>query len=159
VDVPRRLILAQLAREGPCNDFASLRPLVDMGRTVTSIGLGLADAEFDSEQNHQHLHQQVGAQSVIPAKQRKAGWNVSGIPAEMRRELPEELYGQPWLAKSVLSAVKRKLSPRATSRLQVMKQKQALLLAIAYNCDRRHVRLPLWLAAAQVYRLQKHCGD
>ena len=34
----------------------------------------LTDAEFDSERNHRFIRQQLGAQSVIPAKRgRKAG--------------------------------------------------------------------------------------
>lgn len=107
---------------------------------MTSIDLVLADAEFDSEQNHQHVRERMGAQSVVPAKRGKAGWMISGERAEMRRDFPRALYGQGTLVESVISAVKRKLSPRAPGRLQAMEQKQALLLGLAYNCYRLHVR-------------------
>jgi hypothetical protein len=42
------------AATGFTNDGANVRPLVD---TVSSIGLALADAEFDSELNHTHIRQ------------------------------------------------------------------------------------------------------
>jgi hypothetical protein len=136
VDVPRRLILAQLAREGPCNDSASLRPLVDAACQVVKIGRVLADAEFDSEPNHQHVREVVGAQSVIPAKRGKAEWKVQGVRAEMRERFPRELYGQRSLVESVISAAKRKLSARAPGRLPANQQKQALLLGLAFNLYR-----------------------
>ena len=60
VDVPRRAVIAQLAKPGPTNDSATLRQ-------VTPIHLVLADAEFDGERNHQHIRQVIGADSIIPA--------------------------------------------------------------------------------------------
>jgi hypothetical protein len=49
VDLQPQLVLAQKAHAGPTNDGANLRPLVDTAHSVSSIGLVLADAEFDSE--------------------------------------------------------------------------------------------------------------
>lgn len=47
VDLQRQLVLAQKANAGPTNDGANLWPLVDTAPSVCSIGLVLADAEFD----------------------------------------------------------------------------------------------------------------
>lgn len=55
-----QLVLAQKAHAGPTKDGANLRPLVDTAHTVSSIGLALADAEFDSELNHTHIRQELG---------------------------------------------------------------------------------------------------
>jgi hypothetical protein len=66
VDVLRRCVLAQAARQGPYNDCATLRPLVSAAREVTPIGLVLADAEFDSERNHRHVRDVIGADSIHP---------------------------------------------------------------------------------------------
>jgi Transposase DDE domain/Transposase domain (DUF772) len=68
IDVDRRVILAQTARRGPTNDCATLRPLVDAAHQRVPIALVLADAEFDSERNHQHIRTVLQAQSIIPAK-------------------------------------------------------------------------------------------
>src|SRR5262249_5391101 len=90
-DVDRRIILAQTARRGPTNDCATLRPLVDRAHQHVSIGLVLADAEFDSERNHQHIRQTLQAQSVIPAKRGGAKWRIHGVRAQMRRDFPGEI--------------------------------------------------------------------
>lgn len=46
VDVVRQLLLAQIAKQGPTNDSATLRPLVDRARQVQALDVVLADAEF-----------------------------------------------------------------------------------------------------------------
>jgi hypothetical protein len=141
VDVDRRFIVAQTARRGPTNDCATLRPLVDAAHQRVPIGLVLADAEFDSERNHQHIRQTLQAHSVIPAKRGGADWRIQGVRAQMRQEFPEHLYRRRALIESIISAVKRKLSARAPGRSLQTQCLQALLLGIAYNIYR------LWLFA------------
>ncbi len=72
----------------------------------------LADAEFDSEHNHRHVRERLGAVSVIPAKRGKAAWRVRGYRARMRMAFPSLLYRRRALVESVFSAVKRKLCRR-----------------------------------------------
>jgi hypothetical protein len=52
VDVLRRVVLGQLAYAGSANASSTLRPVVDLPRQTGTIGLVLADAELDSERNH-----------------------------------------------------------------------------------------------------------
>ena len=141
VDVDRRLIVAQTARRGPSNDCATLRPLVDAAHQRMPIALVLADAEFDSERDHRHIRQTLQAQSVIPAKRGGAKWQIHGVRAQMRRDFPVVLYRQRALIESLISAVKRKLSARASGRSLQTQCLQALLLGIAYNIYR------LWCCA------------
>ena len=108
VDVLRRCVLAQAARQGPFNDCATLRPLASAAHEVTPVGLVLADAEFDSERNHQHVRSVVGAHSVVPAKRGKPAWRRRGVRGEMQRDFPAALYGQRALVECVFSAAKRK---------------------------------------------------
>src|SRR5688500_12382564 len=110
VDVPRRAVLAQLAKPGPLNDSAALRPLVDAAARVAPVRVVLADAEFDSERNHRHVRETIGALSVIPAKRGKPAWVRRGVRGEMQRAFPTALYGQRALVECVFSAAKRKLS-------------------------------------------------
>ncbi len=109
-------MLAQEACSVPYNGSAMLRPLVDATHKVTLLDVVLADAEFDSEQNHRHLCEQLKASSVIPAKRGKPTWQVQGYRAQMRVAFPSHLYRQRALVESVFSAVKRKLSARAPGR-------------------------------------------
>ena len=47
IDTERRLILAQRAHQGPVNDCATLRPLLDeVAAAGHAIGTVVADAEF-----------------------------------------------------------------------------------------------------------------
>jgi hypothetical protein len=133
VDVLRRCVLAQAARQGPYNDCATLRPLVSAAHEVTPIGLVLADAEFDSERNHQHVRDVIGANSIIPAKRGKAGWKIKGIRSRMRRRFPRKRYSQRTQVESVFSVVKRKLSAKAPGRSQETQWRYAMLLGLAYN--------------------------
>lgn len=141
VDVPRRAVVAQLAKWGPTNDSATLRPLVTAAAPVVPIRRVLADAEFDSERNHRHIREVLGATSVIPAKRGKSTWQPRGVRAQMRADFPRADYAQRSLVESVFSAVKRKLSARAPGRSLITQQLQALLLGLAYNIYRLKPRL------------------
>jgi hypothetical protein len=133
VDVLRRCVLAQAARQGPYNDCATLRPLVSAAHGVMPVKLVLADAEFDSERNHRHIRDTLGADSVIPAKRGKADWKIKGVRAQMRRRFPRKRYSQRAQVESVFSAVKRKLSAKAPGRSAETQGTQAMLLGLAYN--------------------------
>ena len=136
VDLQQQLVLAQKAHAGPTNDGANLRPLLDAAHSVRAIGLVLADAEFDSELNHTHIRQQLGARSVIPAKRGKKSWRIHGVRAEMRDHFPRRLYRRRALVESVFSAAKRKLSCRAPGRSLLTQRRQALLLGLTFNLYR-----------------------
>lgn len=136
VDVPRRVVVGQLAFAGPANASALLRPVVDMARQAGEISLVLADAEFDSERNHHHIRDQLGADSIIPAKRGKPTWRLRGIRAQMRANFPTTRYRPRTLVESVFSAAKRKLSSRAPGRLPVTQRLQVLLLGLAYDIYR-----------------------
>jgi hypothetical protein len=53
---------------GSPRNGATLCSLVDALHRQASMALVLADAEFDSERNHQHSRQILQAQIVIPAQ-------------------------------------------------------------------------------------------
>ena len=99
--------------------------------TLTRICLVLADTEFDSEGNITYIRQQLGAQSVIPAKRRKKTWRVRGVRPEMRRAFPQRLYRRRALLESLFSPVKRWLAPPAPGRSLRMQMRQALLLGLS----------------------------
>lgn len=112
-DVDRQIILSQRARQGPRCDAPALPSLVDAASRVTPIGLVLADAEFDSEANHQHIRT-LGALSVIPARRR--GVPEGAFRYQMYRKFPRQLYGPRAKIETVFSIIKRKLSAKAPGR-------------------------------------------
>src|SRR5207245_4443496 len=113
--------------------------LLDAARRAIPIGLVLADAEFDSEANHQHIRRTLGAHSVIPAKRR--GVPNGEIRNQMYRDFPRKLYGPRAKVETVFSVAKRTLSTKAPGRSLRMQVRQALLLGLAFNLYRLKHRL------------------
>jgi hypothetical protein len=136
VDVSRHLLLAQTAHAGPANDCFRLPPMIDQAYQVAPFQVVLADAEFDSERNHQHVRQGLGAQSVIPPKRSRPEWKINGFRALMRQRFPKQLYRHRVQVESVFSAIKRKLSARAPGRSLITQRLQALLLGVTFNLYR-----------------------
>ena len=138
VDLERKIILAQSARQAPWNDCATLPVLVGQANQNTPIGCVLADAEFDSERNHTFCREQLKAESIIPAK-RFTSRKATGVRKQMQENFPRQQYCRRSLIESVFSAVKRKLSCRAPGRTIATQARQALLPGLAFNIYR------LWL--------------
>ncbi len=139
-DLDRQIILAQRARQGPWCDTRALPGLLDVASRALPIGLVLADAEFDSEQNHRHIRQRLGAHSVIPAT-RGRGHPEGEIRNQMHRAFPRQLYRHRAKVETVFSVVKRKLSTKAPGRSVPLQVRQALLLGLAFNLYRLRHRL------------------
>ena len=136
VETKHQLLLAQIAKRGPYNDCALLRPLLDMAHQVMPASLVLADAEFDSERNHKHIREVHHMQSIIPAKRGKKTWKLKGVRAQMKSNFPSKKYCQRNLIETVFSVVKRKFSTGAPGRSLATQALQALLLGLAYNLYR-----------------------
>ncbi len=138
VDVKQQVVLAQQARQGPWVDTRALPGLVDAAVRRAPLRVVLADAEFDSEANHQHIRQRCSAQSIIPAQPRR-GIPRGTLRRQMYRAFPQKEYGQRAKVETVFSVVKRKLSSRAPGRSLRSQIRQALLLGLTYNLYRlRH---------------------
>ena len=137
VDVRQQILLAQRARQGPGCDARSLPGLLEVAARGAPLGRVLADAELDSQANHQHLRQHLGAKSIIPA--RRHGVPNGAIRNQMFRAFPKKPYRQRAKIESIFSVVKRKPSSRAPGRNLSTQIRQALLLGLAYNLYRlRH---------------------
>jgi hypothetical protein len=61
----------KIRRIRPLKIVVFYRAVVQAASEQTRIGLVLSGAEFDSERNPNYIRQQLGAQSVIPAKRGK----------------------------------------------------------------------------------------
>ena len=92
VDVQQQILLAQRARQGPGCDARALPGLLDVAARSAPLGVVLADAEFDSEANHEHIRQRLGAKSIIPARRR--GVPNGTIRNQMFRAFPKKPYRQ-----------------------------------------------------------------
>jgi len=89
VDVQQQILLAQRARPG-C-DARSLPGLLDVAARGAPLGVVLADAEFDSEANHQHISATPGSEEHYPRKtpgcpQRR--YSESDVPRLSEKTVP-----------------------------------------------------------------------
>ncbi len=141
-DVKQQILLAQRARQGPWCDTRALPALLDAARQRVPVREVLADAEFDSEANHEYIRQRWRARSIIPAKPRR-GIPRGGIRYQMYRAFPQKEYGQRAKIETIFSVIKRKLSSRAPGRSLPVQIRQALLLGLTYNLYRLRHRLRL----------------
>jgi hypothetical protein len=141
-DLQQQILLAQRAHPGPRCDAPALPALLNAASERAPLALVLADAEFDSEANHQHIRQRLGARSIIPANLRR-GLPRGAIRSQMYRAFPRKQYAARAKIETIFSVVKRKLSSRAPGRHLTSQIRQALLLGLAYNLYRlRHRSRP-----------------
>jgi hypothetical protein len=141
-DVKQQILLAQRARQGPWCDTRALPALLNAAGQLVPVREVLADAEFDSEANHEYIRQRWRARSIIPAKPRR-GIPRGGIRYQMYRAFPQKEYAQRAKIETIFSVIKRKLSSRAPGRSLPVQIRQALLLGLTYNLYRLRHRLPL----------------
>jgi len=55
-------------------------------------GLVLADAEVNSERDHQYVRHYIGTDSVTPTKHGRSDQDISDICSEMRQQFSSEVY-------------------------------------------------------------------
>lgn len=138
-DVDTQAVVTLEARRGLDNRSATLGSLVDAAHAVTATRRVVADAEFDSERNPQHLRA-LGATCVIRAERVKTTSRIQGIRAPLRHRFPRRQYRQRNLVERVLSATTRKLMTRAPGGTLGMLRRQAFLLGLTLNLDRLRSR-------------------
>ena len=76
-------------RPGPCGDFGDLVPLASAAHAVLPFDQLVADAGYDSEANHRFCRDDLGVDSLIPAKKRRSAAVLATTPLrlEMSRRL------------------------------------------------------------------------
>jgi hypothetical protein len=114
VDMRWEVLFTLRARQGPKRDPRSQPGLVDVAARGAPFGVVVADPEFDSGVNHQHIGQFPGAKSMIPA--RRLGVANGAIRNQMFRVFPNKALRLRGKIESNFSAVKRKLCSRAPGR-------------------------------------------
>jgi transposase len=140
-----QMLLAQRVRPGPAGDFGDLVPLATAARAVLPFERLVADAGYDSEANHRFCREDLGVDSLIPAKKRRSVRVVATTP--YRREMVRRLgglgdeearrsYRQRWKAETVMSVAKRRWGEALSARLDATQETQVLLRGVVYNLNR-----------------------
>jgi hypothetical protein len=139
VNAASHLILAAKASTGIGSDslhFVSL--MLDAARRMP-LEFALADAGFDSEDNHRLARQELGIRSVIPATIGRPG--AAGPQGHYRRLMrrriedspDKDYYGQRWQAETVNSMIKRNLGSACRATTPWGRKRDMMLRAITHN--------------------------
>jgi len=122
--------------EGQGGENTFFMPLVNHTSKQLRIGAVVADKAYDTEVNHEFVHQCIGAQCMIPLRRSKTGVVHGYYREQMVDEFNERLYHRRSLVESVFSVMKRRFGSSVNSRLLPMQNKEAALLAVVYNVYR-----------------------
>jgi len=139
VHAASHMILAAKATTGLGADHAHFAWLLLTAAERLRLETVLADAGYDSEDNHRLARDELKIRSLIPATCGRAGANgpTGHYRRLMRRRFkrgPEKrYYGQRWQAETVNSMIKRNLGSACRARTPSGRKKDMLLRAITHN--------------------------
>ena len=110
-DCGTHMVLAAIAGRGPGSDLVQFKAAIKDAAGRARIGTLLADADYDAEWVHEHVRDEYGIRTVIPAER--------GRPSEkppagkwrrrMKQRLDRKKYGQRWQTETANSMIKRRL--------------------------------------------------
>jgi hypothetical protein len=140
-DSASHLILAATASTGGGADQPFLDDLLYHAwrRSDATVRCVVADAGFDSEDNHRIARRDLRVRSIIPPK---AGRPTQKLPSEpMRRNMHRRfkrgadraIYGQRWQSETVNSMIKRNLGSAMRARTAVRRRHELLLRVLTHN--------------------------
>lgn len=141
VDAASHLVLAAIASTGAGGDQPFLDGLLFCAwhRTGGRVRCVVADAGYDSEDNHRIARLDMGVRSIIPPK---AGRPTDTPPTEpMRRNMhyrfkrraDARTYGQRWQSETTNSMIKRNLGSAMRARTAVGRRHELLLRVLTHN--------------------------
>ncbi len=129
---------------GPSNDSPQLRPAMSQASLVVTWDRLLADAAFDSEENHRLCREDLDVRAtVIPLNRRNRGrkWPQARYRRQMRRRFRKKprgsrykrVYGQRWQVESAFSRHKRLLDSALRGRSDGSRQRECFLRVLTHN--------------------------
>jgi hypothetical protein len=133
------LILAARATTGGGADHRFFPPLLRDARHRVTVKIAVADAGYDSEENHVAARERLGIRSIIPPNN---GRPTAKPPAtrhrrNMRRRFDRKAdgkhYGQRWQVETVNSMIKRNLGSALRARTPGRRSAELLLRVVTHN--------------------------
>jgi hypothetical protein len=136
-DCQSHLLLAAAVGRGPRPDSDRFVPMLDATLEVARPDNMLADAGYDSEDNHRYARVTKKVRSFIPATIGRP--TKKPLKGRFRRQMKQRLnkhygsYGQRWQAETGFSMLKRCLADTVHGRGYWSQCRELWLLAITYN--------------------------
>jgi len=145
VDTASQKILAVCVRRGPDNDnkdFVRLFNGIEENRKV-NIGMVLADKGYDSEANHEYVHEILGADSIIPARRyQHDDYKTRGkYRKKMKAGYDLDTYRRRNISETVNSVLKRKMGDCVKAKNVLNQNREILFISLAYNLEKDIISL------------------
>ncbi len=139
VETKKQIILAVKFRLGPANDSPDfIRVLRKVRMAGSKVSMVVADKGYDSEGNHEYVHEVLGGRSVIPI--RRGDDPRLRVRGRYRREqwkhFDSEAYKQRVMAETVNSVQKRTMGSHVLARKIGLQHTELVFRALAYNVRR-----------------------
>jgi transposase len=144
VDTATHFIAGATVTTGPSNDSPQLTRVVAQASLAVTWDRVLADAAFDSEENHRYCREDRGVRStVIPINRRGRGrkWPKTRYRRQMVQRFRKKpkgsrhrrVYGQRWQAESAFSRHKRRLGSALGARSDEARERECQLRVLTHN--------------------------
>jgi hypothetical protein len=150
-DAATHRVLAAGVVRAPTQDAPHLIPAVRAAAARTPLGTLLADAGYDSEDNHATCRGKLGIRATVIARNWRGSrkWPRATYRRQMVRRFREKprgsrhrrVYGQRWQVESVFSRVKRRLGAATAAVTWANQQTELLLKVITHNIMLRAARV------------------
>jgi len=147
VDVDTHLILSMKAKHGMGSDAPDFDDLLYDAWKRTRIRTALADAGFDSEENHEIARHEMRVRSLIkagagrPTSKRATGRYRRKMYKELEGSQAGEPYGQRAQAETVMSMLKRNLGDSLRCRTTQRQKRELMFKVVVHNLMiRRRIR-------------------
>lgn len=135
------LVLAVTVDTGAGSDAPAFGPLLYDAWRRAPVKTIVADAGFDSEENHRTARLDMTVRSIIPpeiGRPRKDGGPPSGkyrklMHDRFKRKADKAVYGQRWQSETVNSMIKRNLGSALRARTPEGRECEMLLRTLTHN--------------------------
>jgi hypothetical protein len=134
-DCRNHLILAVKTAQGPCPDMATLIPALQTLMPRIIIQTLLADAGYDSEQNHVYARDYQKIRTIIPPQ---AGRRTNRLPRtkyrrQMKQRFNQRLYKRRSQVETVFSMIKRRWGTAVRARQFTTQVREMWLMVLTHN--------------------------
>ncbi len=133
-DTHTHLIAGCIVTRGPSYDSPLFNKAVRQACKQLTFARVLADAGYDSEDNHRFGREILGIHTII-ALNARGFTKIPDTPyrAEMKRDFDKETYNRRWQVESVFSRNKRLLGSALRNHTEVSRQRECLLRVLTHN--------------------------
>jgi len=146
LETRKQLPLTLKIRRGPANDNRDFKPTVGKAAEIKPLEISVADKGYDSEDNHEFVHEELNAACIIPPRNEEVPvWRTGGKYRKgMKKGYSKKEYHQRNINETMHSVIKRLFGDGIRAVKVVMQNREIYWRHIAYAAH-RVVELFLWI--------------